>query len=88
MTNFTDDVYSKLFVCIVNKHLESDITAIRMWDRIKKDLFRIEGQEGLDSAARDRLLVVMDQRRVRGFSQLAKRYGYKPKHAPKGSYGW
>ena len=86
MTKFTDDIYSKLFVAMVNKELESDRTAIQMWDRIHKDLFRIEGCEGLDSAPRDRLLVLMDKLRIRGFDRLAKRYGYKPKHAPKKSY--
>lgn len=78
MTNFTDGIYSHAFCARVNDELGSGKTAIQMWMAIREHLFRLEGVEGLDTAPREFLLMIMDERGVRGFDRLAKRMGYVP----------
>ena len=79
MTNFTDHCYSHAFVARVNDELASDKTAIQMWAAVRQHLFRLEGFESLDTEPREFLLMLMDERRIRGFDRLAKRFGYIPK---------
>lgn len=79
MTNFTDHCYSHAFVARVNDELASDKTALQMWIAIHQHLLRLEGYEGLDTEPRDFLMLLMDERCVRGFDRLAKRMGYIPK---------
>ena len=76
MTNFTDHCYSHAFVARVNDELASDKTAIQMWEAVKKHLWDLEGQNWLDTEPREFLLLIMDERRIRGFDRLAKRFGY------------
>ena len=79
MTNFTDHCYSHAFVARVNDELASDKTAIQMWEAVKKHLWDLECQNWLDTEPREFLLMLMDERRIRGFDRLAKRMGYIPK---------
>ena len=79
MTNFTDHCYSHAFVARVNDELASDKTAIQMWEAVKKHLWDLESQNWLDTEPREFLLMLMDERRIRGFDRLAKRMGYIPK---------
>ena len=79
MTNFTDGIYSHAFVARVNDELASGKTAIQIWCAMRRHLWRLEGFEGLDTAPREFLLMIMDERGIRGFDRLAKRMGYIPK---------
>ena len=79
MTNFTDHCYSHAFVARVNDELASNKTAIQIWMAVREHLFRLHGYEGLDTEPREFLLMLMDERRIRGFDRLAKRMGYIPK---------
>ena len=76
VTNFTDHCYSHAFVARVNDELASDKTAIQMWEAVRKHLWNLECQNWLDTAPREFLLMIMDERRIRGFDRLAKRFGY------------
>jgi hypothetical protein len=79
VTNFTDGIYSHAFVARVNDELASDKTATQMWEAVKEHLWDLECQNCLDTAPREFLLMIMDERRTRGFDRLAKRFGYIPK---------
>jgi hypothetical protein len=50
-----------------------------MWEAVKKHLWDLECQNWLDTEPREFLLMLMDERRIRGFDRLAKRMGYIPK---------
>ena len=63
----------------MNDELASDKTAIQMWEAVKKHLWDLECQNWLDTEPREFLLMLMDERRIRGFDRLAKRFGYIPK---------
>ena len=78
ITDFTDECYSQELVDSVNQILESNLTALQMWGAMLAELQEIEGAGGFDSSPRDFLLMIMDERQVRGFDRLAKRFGYEP----------
>ena len=79
MTNFTDHCYSHAFVARVNDELASGKMAIQIWEAVRKHLWDLEGQNWLDTEPREFLLMIMDERRIRGFDRLAKRFGYIPR---------
>ena len=76
---FDDDLYSVELVAAINQELASDKTALQIWKACTALVHAEEG--GWDSAPRDYLLMVMDARETRGFTTLAKRFGYIPQGA-------
>ena len=78
VTNFQDECYTPELVNAVNEILDSNLTALQMWGAMLAELQEIEGEGGFDTSPCEFLLMIMDERQVRGFGRLAKRFGYEP----------
>ena len=76
MINFTDPIYTHAFVARVNDELATDKTALQIWRAVHEHLIRLEGYQWLDTAPREFLLSIMEERGLRGFDRLARRCGY------------
>ena len=76
-TPFTDGCYSPELVAAVNTELDSDKSAHAMWAAFRKHLVKYEDCIGFDTAPREFVLCLMEERNVPDFAELAALFGFK-----------
>ena len=76
-TPFTDECYSPELVAAVNAELDSGEDAFTIWERCTSHLRTMEGSEGFDTAPREYLLCLLEERNVPDFELFAPLFGFK-----------
>ena len=89
-TQFEDSCYTPMLVALINRKLNTrSLHAIEMWYDICELVHRIydqseepyEGtpvQTSLETVPRENLIAIICARKIRGYQQLAKAFGYRP----------
>ena len=76
-TPFTDGCYSPQLVAAVNTDLNSDKDAYAMWAAFREHLVKYEDSTGFDTAPREFVLCLMEERKVPNFAEFAALFGFK-----------
>ena len=91
---FTDECFSPRLVLLINRVLNSrELNAIEMWLKISELIHRIydrseepfEGtpvQTSLETVVRENLLILICERKIKGYQQLAASFGFDPEYKP------
>ena len=76
-TPFTDECYSPELVATVNDVLDSDRDSYQMWGAFRRALIKYEDCTGFDTAPREFVLCLMEERNVPEFAEFAALFGFK-----------